>query len=72
MPFLAGDVRNKEEHNFRRGNPTGRLGRDSQPCGKLSGKMATVMKELEFEISDLVENFVYVFRVMAFNAIGVR
>ena len=40
------------------------------PCGKLSGKMATVMKELEFEISDLVENFVYVFRVMAFNAIG--
>jgi len=40
------------------------------PCGKLAGKMATVMKELEFEIGDLVENFVYVFRVMAFNAIG--
>ena len=40
------------------------------PCGKLSGKMATVMKELEFEVNDLVENFVYVFRVIAFNAIG--
>jgi len=40
------------------------------PCGKISGKMATVMKELEFEVGDLVENFVYVFRVMAFNAIG--
>merc|ERR1719430_3124896 len=40
------------------------------PCGKISGKMATVMRELEFDITDLNENFVYVFRVMAFNAIG--
>jgi len=40
------------------------------PCGKLSGKMATVMKDLEFEVTDLVENFVYVFRVIATNAIG--
>merc|ERR1719228_1770203 len=40
------------------------------PCGKVSGKMATVMRELEFDITDLNENFVYVFRVMAFNAIG--
>jgi len=40
------------------------------PCGKIAGKMATVMRELEFEITDLVENFVYVFRVMAFNSIG--
>jgi len=40
------------------------------PCGKVAGKMATVMKELEFDIEDLVENFVYVFRVFAFNAVG--
>jgi len=40
------------------------------PCGKVAGKMATVMRELEFDITDLNENFVYVFRVMAFNAIG--
>jgi len=40
------------------------------PCGKVAGKMATVMRELEFEVNDLVENFVYVFRVMAYNAIG--
>lgn len=40
------------------------------PCGKVSGKMATVMRELEFDVADLNENFVYVFRVMAFNAIG--
>lgn len=40
------------------------------PCGKVAGKMATVMKELEFEITDMVENFVYVFRVMAYNSIG--
>ena len=40
------------------------------PCGKLSGKMATVMKDLEFEVTDLVENFVYVFRIIACNAIG--
>lgn len=40
------------------------------PCGKLAGKMATVLRELEFDITDLNENFVYVFRVMAYNAIG--
>ena len=40
------------------------------PCGKVTGKMANVMKELECEVSDLVENFVYVFRVFASNAIG--
>jgi len=40
------------------------------PCGKVTGKMANVMKELECEVSDLVENFVYVFRVIANNALG--
>jgi len=39
-------------------------------CGKISGKMATVMKLVDFDINDLVENFCYVFRVMACNAIG--
>jgi len=40
------------------------------PCGKVTGKMANVMKELECEVSDLVENFVYVFQVKALNALG--
>merc|ERR1712088_1053154 len=40
------------------------------PCGKVTGKMANVMKELECDVTDLVENFVYVFRVYAQNAIG--
>lgn len=40
------------------------------PCGKVTGKMANVMKELECEVSDLVENFVYVFQVKAVNALG--
>eukprot|EP00092_Neocalanus_flemingeri_P076019 GFUD01094257.1.p1 GENE.GFUD01094257.1~~GFUD01094257.1.p1 ORF type:complete len:1559 (+),score=423.64 GFUD01094257.1:143-4819(+) len=40
------------------------------PCGKIAGKMVTVMREIEYDITDLVENFVYVFRVSAFNAIG--
>jgi len=39
-------------------------------CGKISGKMATVMKLVDFDVNDLVENFCYVFRVMACNAIG--
>lgn len=38
--------------------------------GQLAGKMATIMKSLEFDVTDLKENFVYVFRVMAFNALG--
>merc|ERR1711962_1277194 len=40
------------------------------PCGKVTGKMANVMRELECDVTDLVENFVYVFRVYATNAIG--
>lgn len=40
------------------------------PCGKISGKMANVMKELELDVTDLVENFVYVFQVRAVNALG--
>jgi hypothetical protein len=40
------------------------------PCGKVTGKMANVMKELECEVSDLIENFVYVFQVIASNALG--
>jgi len=39
-------------------------------CGKISGKMATVVKVVDFDVTDLVEHFVYVFRVMATNAIG--
>lgn len=39
-------------------------------CGQLSGKMATIMKTLEFDVNDLKEHFVYVFRVMAFNSLG--
>ena len=39
-------------------------------CGKVSGKLATVMKLVDFDVTDLIENFVYVFRVMATNAIG--
>jgi len=39
-------------------------------CGRMSGKMVTIMKQLEFEVTDLMENFCYVFRVMASNAIG--
>ena len=39
-------------------------------CGQLAGKMATIMKTLEFDVTDLKEHFVYVFRVMAFNALG--
>jgi len=40
------------------------------PCGKVTGKMTNVMKEIEYEVTDLIENFVYVFRVMAINALG--
>jgi fibronectin type 3 domain-containing protein len=39
-------------------------------CGRISGKMVTVMKQLDYEVTDLMENFCYVFRVMASNAIG--
>ena len=39
-------------------------------CGRVTGKMATVMKVIDFDVTDLVEHFVYVFRVMATNAIG--
>ena len=39
-------------------------------CGRISGKMVTVMKQLDYEVHDLMENFCYVFRVMASNAIG--
>lgn len=39
-------------------------------CGKVSGKMASVMKELEFDVTDLTEYFVYVFRVIAVNVNG--
>lgn len=40
------------------------------PCGKVVGKMVNIMKELEYDVKDLAENFVYVFRVMAVNALG--
>lgn len=40
------------------------------PCGKVTGKMVNVLKELEFAVTDLAEYFVYVFRVMAVNALG--
>ena len=39
-------------------------------CGKISGKLATVPKVVDFDVTDLIEHFCYVFRVMAFNAIG--
>ena len=39
-------------------------------CGRVSGKMATVMKLVEFDVTDLVEHFGDVVRVMATNAIG--
>jgi len=39
-------------------------------CGRVSGKIATVMKQVDFEVTDMIENFCYVFRVMACNAIG--
>jgi len=39
-------------------------------CGKVSGKMASVMKEIEFDVTDLTEYFVYVFRVIAVNVHG--
>jgi len=40
------------------------------PCGKVQGKMINVLREIEFEVTDLAEYFVYVFRVMAVNALG--
>lgn len=39
-------------------------------CGRISGKMVTVMKQVDYEVTDLMENFCYVFRVSATNAIG--
>ena len=39
-------------------------------CGKLSGKTVLVMKFLEFDVTDLLQYGVYMFRVMAINAQG--
>ena len=39
-------------------------------CGKINGKLATVPKVVDFDVTDLIEHFCYVFRVMAFNTIG--
>merc|ERR1719412_2415488 len=39
-------------------------------CGKLSGKAITAMKFLEFDVTDLLPYFVYMFRTAAVNAQG--
>jgi len=40
------------------------------PCGKIQGKMVNVLKEVEFDVTDLAEYFCYVFRIVAVNALG--
>ncbi len=39
-------------------------------CGKVQGKTMAVMKMIEFDVTGLIPYFVYMFRVMAFNAQG--
>ena len=39
-------------------------------CGKLTGKTVLVMKFLDFDVNDLLQYGVYMFRVMAVNAQG--
>ncbi|XP_059095455.1 twitchin-like [Tigriopus californicus] len=40
------------------------------PCGSITGKTASVLKDLEYEVKNLVEGAVYMFRVLASNTNG--
>jgi hypothetical protein len=40
------------------------------PCASVAGKMATVVKQLECAVNNLIEGEVYMFRVLAANLMG--